>query len=81
MRAVDLQVCQTIDGGVVLHARIAAVPGGIGNLIEEFAGPELFVGLAVDDVPGPPVAIFLRGLHEFVGDADGVIGVLEKMEL
>jgi len=31
-----------IDGGVVLHARIAAVPGGIGNLIEEFAGPELF---------------------------------------
>ena len=47
-------------------------------LLQQFAGAELFGGRAVVDVARPPVAIVLDGLHEFVGDAHGVVGVLEE---
>src|SRR6185369_2149782 len=67
-----------IDGGVVLHAGIAAMPGGVGNFLQQVAGAEFFAGLAVGDVAGPPVAILFGGAHEVVGDAHGVIGVLEE---
>ena len=33
---------------------------------------------AVADGFGPPFAVFDDGLHEFVGGADGVVGVLEE---
>ena len=33
MRPVFLQVCQLVDGGVVLHAGVAALPGGFGDLV------------------------------------------------
>ena len=67
-----------VDGGVVLHAGVAAVPGGIGHALEEVARAEFFHGLAVVDVAGPPVAVVFDGLHEFVAHPHGVIGVLEK---
>ena len=67
-----------VDGGVVLHARVAALPGGLGDLLHDVAG---FVGLdgemVLHGVDGE-VAIAFDGLHELVGDADGVVGVLEE---
>src|ERR1700733_10362921 len=62
-----LRCVPAIYSGVVLHAGIAAVPGGFGNFLQQAFG---FVGL--HDVA---VADCLGGE---VGDADGVVGVLEK---
>ena len=67
-----------IDRGVVLHAGIAALPRGFGHAVQQFAGAEFLGGLAVGDVFGPPIAIVFGRLHEFIGDADGVIRVLEE---
>ena len=38
-----------VDGGVELHAGIAAAPGGVGNASEQLTRVELFAGLAVLD--------------------------------
>ena len=78
MRVGGLAGVPAVDGGVVLHAGIAALPGGFGHLVQQFARAEFFGGLAVVDVARPPVAIVFDGLHEFVGDAHGVVGVLEE---
>ena len=67
-----------VHGSVVLHAGIAAPPGGIGHFAQQIVGAEFFAGLAVVDVAGPPVAIFFDCAHEIVGDAHGVVGVLEE---
>ena len=42
IRAVFLRGVPAVDGGVVLHAGIAAVPGGFGNLVEQVFGFEGF---------------------------------------
>ncbi len=39
---------------------------------------KFLAGLAINDVLGPPVFVFRGGTHEIIGDAHGVIGVLEK---
>ncbi len=67
-----------IDRGVVLHAGIAAVPGGVGHALQQLAGAEFFAGISVVDVARPPVAIVLDRLHEFIGDADRMVRVLEE---
>src|ERR1700691_6206388 len=67
-----------IDRGVVLHSGIAAFPSGIGHLAEQVSSPKLFYCLAVIDVARPPVAVFLYSAHEVVGDAHGMVGVLEE---
>ena len=67
-----------VDGGVVLHAGIAALPGGFGDLVHEVAGLVGLDGRAVLDGAGGELAVVLPGLHELVGDADGVVGVLEE---
>ncbi len=67
-----------VDGRVVLHAGIAALPGGLGNLLEQVFG---FVGVdysAVDDCSGGEIGVAHYGYHKVVGYADGVIGVLEE---
>src|SRR5258708_13418412 len=64
--------------GVVLHAGIAASPGGFGHAVQQVARAVLFERISVVDVARPPVAIILDGLHEFIGDADRVIGVLKE---
>src|ERR1700685_1582425 len=67
-----------VDGGVVLHAGVAAVPGGFGNFPQQLFG---FVGVhdaAVLNFLGGEVGVADDGVHEVVGDADGVVGVLEE---
>src|ERR1700688_1446673 len=67
-----------VDRGVVLHAGIAAVPGGFVNFVEQIFG---FVGLdhrAVGDGLGGEVYVANHGVHEVVGDANAVVGVLEE---
>ena len=78
MRAVFLLVCQLVDGGVELHAGIAAEPGGLGDLAHDVAGLVGLDGLVVLDGVGGEVAVALVGAHELVADADGVVGVLEE---
>ena len=67
-----------VDGGVVLHAGVAALPGGFGDVVHEVAGAVLLDRRAVLDGAGGEGAVGLDGVHELVGDADGVVGVLEE---
>ncbi len=78
MRAVFLEVCQLVDGGVVLHAGVAAGPGVFGDVVHEVAGGAGGDGGAVLDGAGGELGVALDGGHELVGDADGVVGVLEE---
>ena len=65
-----------VDGGVELHARIGALPGGLGDLAHEVTGPDRLDDLAGDDGPEVPVGVVDDGLHELVGDPHRVVGVL-----
>ena len=47
MRAVFLRGVPAVDGGVVLHAGVAALPGGFGDLVHEVAGGVLLDRRAV----------------------------------
>ena len=67
-----------VDGGVVLHARIAALPGGLCDLVHDVASTVLLDGSAVLDGAGDEGGVGLDGGHELVGDAHGVVGVLEE---
>ncbi len=65
-----------VDGGVVLDSGVGAGPGGLGHLAEQLLRVD-----GLDDLAGHPGAqaefgAVLDGGHEFVGDADGVVGVL-----
>ena len=68
-----------VDGRVVLDAGVAAQVGGLGHPAEDVAG---LVGVhrlvRGDDRVGRPVAVLDDGLHELVGHADAVVGVLEE---
>ena len=68
-----------VDGGVVLHAGVAAGPGVFGDLAHEIAGGEGGDGSAgfLDSFSGE-VGVALDGGHELVIDAHGVVGVLEE---
>ena len=67
-----------IDGGVVLHAGIAALPGCFGDVVREVAGAKLLDGLAALDGAGEEGGVGVYGGHELIGNADGVVGVLEE---
>src|SRR5579863_1231363 len=67
-----------VDGGVVLHAGIAAVPGGFGNLAKKFFGLEGVHGAAIANGASGEIGVTHDGVHEIVGDADGVVGILEE---
>jgi hypothetical protein len=59
-----------VDGGIELHAGIAALVGGFGDLphhVARLLAVFLFAGY---HRAGPPLAIFDDGLHEFVRRAD-----------
>src|SRR5258708_972131 len=67
-----------VDGGIVLHSGVAALPGGFGNLGHQVFG---FVGghyAAIHNGFGGKIGVAHYGNHEVVGDADGVVGVLEE---
>ncbi len=68
-----------IDGRVVLHARIAAVPGPFGHLGHHFAGLPTGAGtIGLGHPMGLPRLVFDHGLHELVGDAHREVRVLEE---
>ena len=67
-----------VDGGVVLHAGIAATPGGIGNLLEQVFGFVSVDHAAVHDGAGGKIGVAHHSHHEIVSYADRVIRVLEK---
>jgi len=68
-----------VDRGVVLHARIATLPGALGHPAHDLAGLEAWPGLRrIRHPAGGPGVIAVGGLHEVVGDADGEIRVLEE---
>src|SRR5581483_3284866 len=67
-----------VHGGVELHAGIAALPGGFGNLLEQVSG---FVGVhyaAIADRLRAEIGVADDGIHEVIGNAHGVVGVLEE---
>src|SRR6202000_3376451 len=68
----------TVDGGVVLHAGVAALPGSFGDLMHKVAGLVLLDGLLVFDSAGGEGGVALDRAHELVGNADRVIGVLKE---
>ena len=78
MRSVALQVCQRLM--VVSYCMPGSPHCQADSAIsrQQVARAELLDGLAVVDVAGPPVAVFFDRAHEFVGDAHGVVRVLEK---
>src|SRR3954469_2869950 len=73
-----LRSVPAVDGGVVLHAGIAASPGGVGNFEEQVFGFESLHGPAIANGAGGEVGVAQDGIHEVVSDAYGVIGVLKE---
>ena len=67
-----------VDGGVVLHARIAADPGRFGDLAHQVARLVGLHRLAVTHRTRRPLAVVQHRAHELVGDADAVVRVLEE---
>ena len=67
-----------IDGRVVLHARVAALPGRFGHFAHQVARAEFLDRLAIVHIARPPVAIFFHRAHVIVGDAHGMVRILEK---
>src|SRR5579864_1973414 len=67
-----------VDRGVVLHAGIAAVPGGFGNFAQQFFGFVSFDHRAVGDGFSGEVYVANYRVHEVVGNADAVVGVLKE---
>jgi len=76
MRPVFGAVLPAVDGGVVLHARVSAFPGGVGDLAHQVPRLQGAHGLAGVDRRELPVLVFLDGAHELVGDPHRVVGVL-----
>src|ERR1700726_5026451 len=61
-----------VDGGVVLHAGVAALPGSFGDLAHEVASLEYLGWFATLDLAGGEILIPLDGAHEVVVHAYGV---------
>jgi len=70
-----------VDGCVVLRTGVCTTPGGVRNLVPHFAGRDTPHDPAVAAGGQFPVFVFLQAAEEFVGDADGVIGVLSDTVL
>ena len=66
-----------VRGRVILHAGVATDPGPLGDAVQQVLRPEGLGGLAGRAELGVPGGVVLDGLHEVVGDADAVVGVLE----
>ena len=65
-----------VDGGVELHSRIGAGPGGIADLFPQLAGADPFGHLAVGAADKFPFAVVQHFLQERVGQAYAVVGIL-----
>ncbi len=67
-----------IDGGVVLHAGIAATPGCFGDFVEQVFRFEGLHRTSVANGARREIGVAHHGVHEVVGHAHGVVGVLEE---
>src|SRR5262249_25786607 len=67
-----------VHGGVVLHAGVAAVPGGGGDLLHQLARLPGVHGAAIEHGAGGEVAVALHRVHELIGHAHRIVGVLEE---
>ena len=65
-----------VDGGIELHARVAAEVRALGDLAQERAGVLLLAGFAVDHPLRPPLAALDGGVHEFIAHAHREVFVL-----
>src|SRR6266508_2076296 len=65
-----------IDGGVVLHPRVGAGPGGVGDLVPDLSGGNARGDLAVGAALELPVSVLVEYLEEAAGHADRVVRVL-----
>ncbi len=77
LAAASLAGVPGVDGGIELHAGVAAGPGAERDLAQQLAGVLFLAWLAISDAACPPVAAFHRGFHEFVACPDGKIFILE----
>src|SRR4029078_12139913 len=73
-----LRSVPAVDRGVVLHARVPAARGGVAYLVEQVFGFEILHGTSVANGAGGEAVIAQDGIHEVIGDADGVVGVLKE---
>ena len=82
IRGVDagrvLRSVPAVDGRVVLHAGIAAVPGGFGDFVQQLFGFESIYGMAVFHRASGEIGVAQDGVHEVIGHANRVVGVLEE---
>ncbi len=67
-----------VDGGVELDAGICGGPGGIADLVPEFAGVDGLHRLACGARGERPILLRVHGLEELVRDADRVVRVLAR---
>ena len=65
-----------VDRGVELQTGIGALPGGLGDLAPQVAGADRLDDLTRGDAGEAPVGIVDDRLHELIGDAHRVVGVL-----
>src|SRR5258706_145583 len=73
-----LRSVPAIYGGIVLHAGIAAGPGGFGQFVEKIFGFVSVDYAAIYDCSGGEIGVAADSYHEVVGYADAVVGVLEE---
>src|SRR6185312_17427996 len=64
-----------VDGRVVLCAWIGAAPGRVGDLVPNFAGRDALHDPFVMPCDQIPILVGFQAAEEFVGDADGVVGI------
>src|SRR5579885_1277831 len=67
-----------VDGGVELHARIAALMRRLGDLPHQIAGPVTVLFFSGQPRRRPPLVIADHRFHELVGGAHAVVGVLKE---
>ena len=67
-----------VDGGVELHAGVAACVRGLGNHVEHLARGTSLGDFARLDEVRLPIGVVEHGLHEAVGRAHTVVRVLEE---
>ena len=77
-RAVFWACVPSVDGVVVLDARIGTSPRRVTNLFPQIAGFDDFVDFAVLTINEVPVRIHFNGLQKGVRHTDGVVGVLAR---
>ena len=82
IRGVDacrvLRRVPAVDGGIELHAGIAALPGGLGDFLQQVARLVSVDHAAAEDRTRREIGIALDREHELIGHAHRVVGVLEE---